>query len=136
MNDSMTCTLRGVRFAAWTDVVPQLSNMTCAWQSVIGFETGTPPAQWPVGATHLWAWSSNCWAIVRPCGGGYFVGELTPGDTHADDGEVVAVERFEALVWGRDDGRISPSARKSLPSTCHVLSVAGTIPLEFIELTW
>lgn len=136
MGERSTRCLSGSTRQTWDEVIPDLMGMTCVWQSVCGLGSGQAPEHWPIGASHLWAWAHDRWAVVRTHRGGFSIAMLTSCEPGSTEGDIVEVERLDAIVWPMGEGRISAAARERLPRSCSVISVTGVVAMEFMELSW
>jgi hypothetical protein len=68
----------GTGWGTWAQRRAALADWTAVWSDVTGAHLAAPPAEAPVGATHLWAWSGDLWARVRIDEGDAVIGYLHP----------------------------------------------------------
>jgi len=128
-----TASLEALQFAAWVDVTSALDGLTCAWTDIDGWHIAPLPNDEPIGATHIWGWSTERCAMIR-LGGDVPIGSmlyLAPDAVTAAAGLSVEIETTTALSWVSGDKGVTIGDDQ--PSF-EVIAVKGLMPLWFVRV--
>lgn len=127
----MTEPLTGGRLTStgWTDwagVLDVLGEDKCFWVDLGGVHHGPAPAQFPVGATHLWSWRPDRWTRVRIDGDRALATVLTTDSN--TPGKPVTARICDGLPWHQHSRAAEWEHKTTLVIT------EGATPITFLQI--
>lgn len=122
-NNQGTLTTTG--WTDWPAIRDLIGEDLCLWTDLGDpHDAVPPPAEFPVGATHLWSWRSDRWIRVRLDAGRAIATVLHSGQR--PDGQRVTYTATDGIAWGTHERARCCNLRVRLLRTEGAASITFT----------